>query len=533
MACQKKGWLQQNHLTGIINFKCMIKINLIEYFETTLRGCAGKTAVWDKERKITFDSLGKYSKSLAWEIVQNENAIKRPIAVYLNKSIESVYADLGIIYSGNFYMNLDVKTPVERIKNILELVQPVAIITNNQFEKNIKDILPDGISLINLDLIDREQLSWNDDELKSRLSLLIDTDPLCIINTSGSTGTPKGVVLNHRSFFDFTEWALEEFKFAGNDVIGSLSPLVFDIYSFELCLLISKGCSMVLIPDNLSAFPVTILKLLQEKKVSFIFWVPTIMVNIANMDLLSQMSLPDLKLCWFAGEVFPTKQFNYWYHKLPNVEFANLYGPIEITLDCTYFKVERELRDEEPIPIGFPCRNTDILILDENDQRVIAKNVEGELCVRGTSLAMGYYNNPEKTAAAFVQNPLNKSYPEIIYRTGDIVFINERGEIVFKGRRDSLVKHLGYRIELGEIEHVIINKLKLVKNGCVVYNFAKKEITLFYEAEKEMTASEFRVAIGRELPKYMIPVVYHYLPELQRNTNGKIDRLFYNKQINN
>ena len=162
----------------------------------------------------------------------------------------------------------------------------------------------------------------------------------------------------------------------------------------------------------------------------------------------------------------------------------------------------------------------------------MVKNVEGELCVRGTSLAMGYYNNPEKTAAAFVQNPLNKSYPEIIYRTGDIVFINERGEIVFKGRRDSLVKHLGYRIELGEIEHVIINKLKLVKNGCIVYNFAKKEITLFYEAEKEMTASEFRVAIGRELPKYMIPVVYHYLPELQRNTYGKIDRLFYNKQIN-
>ena len=151
------------------------------------------------------------------------------------------------------------------------------------------------------------------------------------------------------------------------------------------------------------------------------------------------------------------------------MEFANLYGPIEITLDCTYFKIERELRDEEPIPIGFPCRNTGILILDENNQQVIAENVEGELCVRGTSLAMGYYNNPEKTAAAFVQNPLNKSYPEIIYRTGDIVFINERREIVFKGRRDSLVKHLGYRIELGEIEHVIINKLKLVKNGCIVY----------------------------------------------------------------
>ena len=272
---------------------------------------------------------------------------------------------MAIIYSGNFYMNLDVKTPAERIKNILELIQPAAIITNNQFEKNIKNVIPAGIDMINLDSVIWDDIKCDDKTLSQRLETLIDTDPLCIINTSGSTGTPKGVVLNHRSFFDFTEWAQEEFGFTDHEVIGSLSPLVFDIYSYELCLLMSRGSTMVLIPDNLSAFPVTILKLLEEKKVSFIFWVPTIMVNIANMDLLSQIQLPDLKLCWFAGEVFPTKQFNYWHCKLPHVLFANLYGPIEITLDCTYFKVERELKDEEPIPIGFPCRNTDILILDE------------------------------------------------------------------------------------------------------------------------------------------------------------------------
>ncbi|WP_227461965.1 AMP-binding protein [Culturomica massiliensis] len=510
----------------------MIKINLIEYFEGTVKKYADKVAVWDKERHVTFAGLKNYSKALAWKIVQDKGIIKKPIAVYLNKSIESVYADMAIIYSGNFYMNLDVKTPAERIKNILELIQPAAIISNSQFEKNIKDVIPAGIDVINLDSVIWEDIECDDKTLLRRLEALIDTDPLCIINTSGSTGTPKGVVLNHRSFFDFTEWAQEEFGFTDYEVIGSLSPLVFDIYSYELCLLMSRGSTMVLIPDNLSAFPVTILKLLQEKKVSFIFWVPTIMVNIANMDLLSQMQLPDLKLCWFAGEVFPTKQFNYWHHKLPHVLFANLYGPIEITLDCTYFKVERELKDEEPIPIGFPCRNTDILILNENNQQVSEKQKEGELCVRGTSLAMGYYNNPEKTAAAFVQNPLNKAYPEIIYRTGDIVFINELGEIVFKGRKDSLVKHLGYRIELGEIEHVIINKLKLVKNGCVVYSFARKEITLFYEAEKELTAAEFRLAIGKELPKYMIPTVYHCLEQLKRNTNGKIDRLYYSKQVN-
>ena len=506
-----------------------MKINFIEYFKETLERYPDKVAIIEKENKITFKELGEKARSLAGEINSKVNCINRPIAIYLPKSIAAVYSDIACIYSGNIYMNLDVKTPVERIKNILELIQPVVIVTNNQYVRNIKDVIPDTIEVIDLD-----SFNWTNQEngISGRWRELIDTDPLCIINTSGSTGTPKGVVLNHRSFFDFIARTLENFHFTSEEIIGSLSPLVFDIYSFELGLLMVKGCSMVIIPDGLSAFPVMILKLMQEQKVSFIFWVPTIMVNIANMKLLEQICLPDLKTVWFAGEVFPTKQFNYWRNILSKVVFANLYGPIEITLDCTFYVVKRDIKDEEPIPIGFAYRNTDILILDEANNHITEPNREGELCVRGTSLAMGYYNNPEKTSMAFVQNPLNNSYPEIIYRTGDVVFINERGEIVFKGRKDSLIKHLGYRIELGEIEHVIINTLKLVKNGCVVYNNARKEITLFYEADKELTPAEFRVAIGKELPKYMIPTVYCYLDELQRNVNGKIDRLYYSKKVN-
>ena len=504
-----------------------MKINLIEYFEDTVKKCPQKQAVIDRERSVTFLQLRTNALVLASTI----DCFKKPVAVFLNKSIESVCADLAIIYSGNFYMNLDVKYPAERLKNIVDLICPGAIITNNQYLKNITDVLPADIQVINLDEVDFTKVV-NQTEILANLGSLIDTDPLCIINTSGSTGTPKGVVLNHKSFFDFTEWALDTFSFTDDEVIGSLSPLVFDIYSFELCMLMAKSSTIVVIPEHLSAFPASILKLLEEHKATFLFWVPTIMVNIANMDLLSAIHLPALKTVWFAGEVFPTKQFNYWHKMLPQTLFANLYGPIEITLDCTYFIVNREIKDDEPIPIGFPCRNTDILILDEGNERITGFGAEGELCVRGTSLAMGYYNNPEKTAAAFVQNPLNSSYPEIIYRTGDIVTINERGEIVFKGRKDTLIKHMGYRTELGEIEHIIINKLKLVKNGCVVYNFAKKEITLFYEAVEEISPAEFRKRIGQELPKYMLPTVYHRLDELQRNTNGKIDRLFYNKQVN-
>jgi amino acid adenylation domain-containing protein len=506
-----------------------MKINLIEYFIETTNRFPNRTAVKEGDRQITFDELDRKARQLAKAIVDTCQCKNRPIAMFMPKCIEAAVADLAITYSGNAYMNLDVKNPAERLGNIFALIQPAAVITNTRYKAVIEPIAGDKVKVINIEEVTAEVPAQT--YFLERNSDLIDTDPYCIINTSGSTGTPKGVVLNHKSFIDFMAQTFDEYNFSENDVIGSLSPVVFDIWSYELCLLQGKGASIVVIPDTYSAFPVKILQLMQQHKVSYIFWVPTIMVNMANMGLLEQVPLPDLRLCWFAGEVFPTKQFNIWRKNLPQTTFANFYGPIEITLDCVYYTIEREIADDEPIPIGKPFRNTSILILDENNQNVTEANKEGELCIRGTSLAMGYYNNPEKTAAAFVQNPLNHSYPEIIYRTGDLVFINDRGEIVFKGRRDSLIKHLGYRIELGEIEHVIINTLKLVKNGCVVYNHQRKEITLYYEAEQELTAADFRKAIGNTLPKYMIPVVYHHLPELKRNTNGKIDRLYYSKLV--
>ena len=525
-----------------------MKVSLIELFEETVGKYPEKTAVIDKDRTVSFVDLRGLALQTATTIVGLGIPQNRPVGVFLDKSIESVYADLGILYAGDFYMNLDIKTPAERIKNIIQLVEPAAIISTQAQIKSIAAIIPDSVKLILLDEIEptpypsqREGgLNSPTDGMGNQNPLpwggawggCIDTDPSCIINTSGSTGTPKGVVLNHKSFFDFIDWSLETFGFGDDLVMGSLSPIVFDIYSFELCMLMAKASTLVVLPAHLAAFPAKILEVLEKHQVNFLFWVPTIMVNIANMDLLSAFKLESLRTVWFAGEVFPTKQFNYWHHHLPQVTFANLYGPIEITLDCTYYIINKEIPDEEPLPIGYPCRNTDILVLDDEDRLVKEANVEGELCVRGTSLAMGYYNNPEKTAAAFVQNPLNKAYPEVIYRTGDIVCYSEEGLIMFKGRKDNIVKHQGYRTDLGEIEHVIINTLKLVKNGCIVYNQAEKQITLFYEAEEEVPVTEFRLSIGKVLPKYMIPTAYHRLEQLQRNANGKIDRLFYKKQVN-
>jgi acyl-coenzyme A synthetase/AMP-(fatty) acid ligase len=147
----------------------------------------------------------------------------------------------------------------------------------------------------------------------------------------------------------------------------------------------------------------------------------------------------------------------------------------------------------------------------------------GELCVRGSSLALGYWNNPERTAQAFVQNPLNPHHPELIYRTGDLVYRNSRGEIMFIGRKDFQIKHLGYRIELGEIEHAVL-QVEGIRNCCVTYNQDKKEIVLFYECDHDLSPAFFRERLLEFLPKYMLPTVFKRMDLLPRNPNGKIDR---------
>ncbi|MBR5964591.1 MAG: AMP-binding protein [Treponema sp.] len=510
-----------------------MRINFYNEFAKTVENKPQKIAVYDGDASVSFSQLHERELKLA-ECISNANGnkIKTPVGVFLQKSTDSIAADIGIIHTGNFYMNLDVKYPEERLSNIFKIVEPSCLVTSSKY-KAILEKIDATIPLIVVDEITNNSISKEiEKRLSDNLSKLIDTDPLCLINTSGSTGTPKGVVLNHRSFYDFLDCSVETWNLGDDEILSSLSPAIFDIFSYELTLLMAKSAAIMIVPENFAMFPVRILELMNKHKATFLFWVPTIMVNIANMGLLDKVDIPSLKHIWFAGEVFPTKQFNVWYRKFKGqARFVNLYGPIEITLDCTWFEITKEYDENKPLPIGFACKNTDILILNDKNE-LVGKNEEGELCVRGTGLAMGYYNNLEKTAAAFVQNPLNGSYPELIYRTGDVALVNDEGEIIFKGRKDTLIKHSGYRIELSEIEHIIMNKLKLVKNCCVVYNWSKKEITLIYENDTELDVAALRKQLALDLPKYMMPTAYIYMKELPRGGTGKIDRALLNKQVN-
>jgi amino acid adenylation domain-containing protein len=342
------------------------------------------------------------------------------------------------------------------------------------------------------------------------------------MHTSGSTGIPKGVVICHRGVVDYIEWAISCLKVDENEVIGNQSPLFFDNSTLDIYLCWATGAMLHLIPDELFTFPIQLIEYIEKQKITFVFFVPSILTNISRLRLLTPSRLPLLRKIIFAGEVMPTKHFAYWQTNLPGRLYVNLYGPTEITVDCTYFVVDRIYQPNESLPIGFPRRNLDILILNENGSPV-SVNEQGELCVRGSSLALGYWDDREKTDKVFIQNPGNLKYFDRIYRTGDYVLKNEKGEIIFLGRKDSQIKHMGYRIELGEIE-IAAMAIDGVDNCCVLYNGDKQEIVLFYEGKTEISILGLKKSLAQVLLSYMIPKKIYYLEKLPIKPNGKIDR---------
>lgn len=502
-----------------------MNINLIEYFDGTVNLFPNKLALVDASSKLSFHEVQQKAMLISKKISSKYNLINRPIAIYLPKCNDAVVSFVATLYSGNCYAPLDTKNPPERINSILQVLEPLCIITNNE---NIESLKKCGIKtdILNIDDIELENIQPETNNYKK----CIDTDPAYIIHTSGSTGIPKGVVISHRSIFDYIHWAIDTFNITEKEVIGNQAPFIFDNSTLDIYLMLFTGATLYLIPEQTFMFPAKLIEFVELNKINFVFWVPSVLITVANLNLLVNTKIPSLKKVLFAGEVMPTKHLNYWINNLDrSILFANLYGPTEITVDCTFYIVDRKFNDDDVLPIGKACRNSDILILN-TENKLCKKGEHGELCVRGSSLANGYWNNFEKTNAVFVQNPLNKYYPDKIYRTGDIVYLNDNDEIIFVGRKDFQIKHLGYRIELGEIEHSIVNVFSSMA-ACVLYDQQKKQIVLVYEAPNEISISEFRIKLAPTLPKYMVPTRFIKKEKLPLTASGKIDRVALNEEI--
>ncbi len=491
--------------------------NILDYAEESARKYVGKTAFADEHTACTYEELITCARAVGTSVAKVTSP-RRPVPVFMEKSVNAIYAFMGTVYAGCFYVLLDPKLPAERLKTILDTLTPDVMIVDHAYDKQFATL---GFNGTVIDIDEAKNEAADSEKLEGIRRQSLDIDPLYAIFTSGSTGVPKGVVVSHRSTIDFIEEFTKLFHITEEDVIGNQAPFDFDVSVKDIYSTLKTGATMQIIPKKLFSFPTKLLDFIVEREVTTLIWAVSALCIITTLKGF-EYKVPDkIKKVIFSGEVMPVKHLNQWRQYVPDATYVNVYGPTEITCNCTYYIIDREFEVGENLPIGQPFPNEKVFLLDENDKQVTEPGEKGEICVSGTALSLGYYNNDAQTAKAFVQNPLNSLYIEPIYRTGDLAYYGEDGKLYFASRKDFQIKHMGHRIELGEIETALETVDGIRRNLCV-YDEPKGKIVAFYEGDIEKR--QIVKAIGTRLPAFMIPNVFIKIDEFPLNKNGKIDR---------
>lgn len=487
--------------------------SILDYIADTAVSHKKKVAFCDTNNKVTFDEVNTKAKGVGTYLC-DITVPNSPVIVLSGRNVYTPIAYLGVAFAGCFYIPLDATVPPERLRTIVSLSEAETMIVESEFCELAEQLSFSGRTVILEDIIDTVP---DEAKLHNAVKTLNEEAPLYVIYTSGSTGVPKGVITSHHSVMCYIDSVCKVLEITDDDILGNQSPLDYIASIRDIYIPLKTGASTVIIPKEQFAMVTDLIATLNEYKVTTLCW------SVAGVELLSKlnafkMCIPKyVKKVIFSGSAISCKHLKNWQTYLPHVKYINQYGPTEATASCTYYVVENKVEDTDVLPIGTPYDNYKITLISPDGTATPTGEI-GEICVSGPILALGYYNDEERTRKSFIQNPLNRSYRELIYKTGDLGRIREDGLLEFHGRNDRQVKFMGHRVELDEIDAFAKQLDDVIE---VASAFKNEKLCLFYtgSAEKRQLALEFR----RKMPSFMVPSKFVMLESFPTLPNGKIN----------
>lgn len=489
-----------------------------------------KAMVWPEGQELTYAQLHEHAARIAVQLM--DAGVKRGdvVAIINAKSPLSMCAIIGCVSLGVLYTNLDPASPWERVSRILDRCAPKLVLSDpgDDAVKSLSDAVRNGgYTVLSL----ASDASKDATEAKARLArasaAVSGADAAYIMFTSGSTGFPKGAVMTHANVLNFIAWGRTQYGITPDDVMTGVNPIYFDNSVFDLYVSIFNGATLVPFGTDHVRDPHALVKHVERLGCTIWFSVPSMLVYLLTMRAITATTWPRMRAIIFGGEGFPKVKLRELFNAFKERSaLYNVYGPTECTCICSSYTVTQADTDDlsELAPLGHlaPNFNFHLNALDATDPSL------GELWLGGAQVGAGYYNDPERTAAAFVQDPRATGYRKPMYRTGDLVQLGADGLLRFKGRVDNQIKHMGYRIELEEVE-AAFSALPAVHEVGVIYKTAEPgtpgSILAYVSTDEGITPEALATEVAGVLPAYMRPrSIFVQHTALPKNSNGKIDR---------
>ena len=495
-----------------------LRRSVLSYLEDDAAQHFGRCAVIDEGGSCTYEQLRLRARK-AGSALAEAGARHRAVVVYMEKGIDALSAMFGALYAGGFYVPVDPQVPTERLARIIGVLEDPLVVASDVTRATAAHAAA-GTSEV---LLVEELLDHPVSEAlleRARVGVT-DSDPAYVLFTSGSTGTPKGVAVSHRAIIDFIDDFVRLFGFEETDRVANQAPFDFDVSVKDIYGALACGCTLVVVPRALFSQPAALVSYLEEKQVTIMTWAVAALCLITSLHGLEGQTLSSVRRVMFSGEVMPVDHLRTWMDHLPEAVFVNLYGPTEVTCNCLYHIIDRDRAYGEGIPLGVAFPNRQVLLVGEDGALVTEPGVQGEILVRGVSLALGYVGDEERTAAVFTQNPLHRRFPDRVYRTGDLGAYSEAGELFYRGRKDNQIKHQGHRVELEEVDLAIEGAPGVTRCRCV-YDKEKKRLIAFYEGTAD--AAALRAHALEALPPFMMPTKFLPIEAMPLTKNGKVDR---------